>query len=618
MAKLTLTRIAGGYSSVTSINANQVLMEAAMEKTLSRDGSTPNAMGADLDMNSNRVTNMANGVANQDAITLSQAGTIVGVTNALTQDNVAAVLWPQSTLETAGGVTATELQFWYGDAMRYGAKIDATTDDTAAFNAAIQSGYSAFCSESGNAAIEGTILLDNISGASGSKTFIGQAGLRLERYTDVDLPMVWIYGLLNTFQGNNMQLAHKTYTYSLGMMLVGPKPANAYTTDDHAVNTKNNIISGVRFIGHQSTIEGDGSPALYVHSAGRKRGNFLGDTTYYNSFQNLTIQQVDIAIELSTDANSNSFVGCSINNFNTAALKLNASYGNQGVCFKIEKGVVVSGSPRRYAIHFGNQNYGIESDTHSDYPIGGAQDNYFSGFAELHNDTGNVVSLMTHEVGNSGAANTYGSNELNFHGTLPAGTGVGGFSTLAGIGPNYVTGDVVFADYVRPWRKGEKEWKNLDDATGQIEFIGGAATIGGRQAAVAESTAIPIFSIDDIGPNNGSVMIKLSYAGKAAAAEFNQAGEIWWIVGLDSDTTYEAVKMFDVSSNMGDGAIFLPAIAVAQGTTGATYMKATVNIDTLAPAGTNLLYYSWKAELISSQLEGTNLDWAADVSLLSL
>lgn len=72
MAKLSLTDIASGHQSITVYNNNNNLIETAIENTLSLDGTTPNAMGADLDMNSNRVTNLADGVNNQDAVTVAQ------------------------------------------------------------------------------------------------------------------------------------------------------------------------------------------------------------------------------------------------------------------------------------------------------------------------------------------------------------------------------------------------------------------------------------------------------------------------------------------------------------------------------------------------------------------
>ena len=63
MAKLThsdLTSIIGAETSaITTINANGALTETAMENTLSRDGTSPNTMSANLDMNSNDVNNVS-------------------------------------------------------------------------------------------------------------------------------------------------------------------------------------------------------------------------------------------------------------------------------------------------------------------------------------------------------------------------------------------------------------------------------------------------------------------------------------------------------------------------------------------------------------------------------
>lgn len=62
MAKLTLadvSNILGNPSSAqTTINTNNGLVEAALENTLSRDGSTPNQMLADIDLNNNDLLNV--------------------------------------------------------------------------------------------------------------------------------------------------------------------------------------------------------------------------------------------------------------------------------------------------------------------------------------------------------------------------------------------------------------------------------------------------------------------------------------------------------------------------------------------------------------------------------
>ena len=72
MAKLTLTDISAGYLSIATYNANNTLIETALENTLSRDGTTPNTMSANLDLNSNKVVNLADATNNQDAVTLAQ------------------------------------------------------------------------------------------------------------------------------------------------------------------------------------------------------------------------------------------------------------------------------------------------------------------------------------------------------------------------------------------------------------------------------------------------------------------------------------------------------------------------------------------------------------------
>lgn len=60
MAKLTLNAIGSRYGSIDALNDNSDLIEAALENTLSRDGTGPNNMEADLDMDSNSIINVAN------------------------------------------------------------------------------------------------------------------------------------------------------------------------------------------------------------------------------------------------------------------------------------------------------------------------------------------------------------------------------------------------------------------------------------------------------------------------------------------------------------------------------------------------------------------------------
>lgn len=64
-----LTDITNVLNSASTHNANNDEIELAFDNTLSRDGSTPNQMGADFDMNSNDIINVDNVHANNIVVT---------------------------------------------------------------------------------------------------------------------------------------------------------------------------------------------------------------------------------------------------------------------------------------------------------------------------------------------------------------------------------------------------------------------------------------------------------------------------------------------------------------------------------------------------------------------
>lgn len=71
MAKLTLTEVSSlqnETSAINTLNQNFAKIEAAMEKTLSRDGTVPNEMNTDLDMNSNRILNLPQPVSDTEPV----------------------------------------------------------------------------------------------------------------------------------------------------------------------------------------------------------------------------------------------------------------------------------------------------------------------------------------------------------------------------------------------------------------------------------------------------------------------------------------------------------------------------------------------------------------------
>lgn len=60
MAKVVLSDITSGFASIAALNANNTAIENAIENTLSRDGTGPNYMTSDLDLNGNRILNQGN------------------------------------------------------------------------------------------------------------------------------------------------------------------------------------------------------------------------------------------------------------------------------------------------------------------------------------------------------------------------------------------------------------------------------------------------------------------------------------------------------------------------------------------------------------------------------
>jgi hypothetical protein len=72
LSKFTPTAIEAAYASLSKLNENFENIEDAIENTLSRDGTAPNAMGAPLDMNHFKIQNVGDGVNPSDGVNLSQ------------------------------------------------------------------------------------------------------------------------------------------------------------------------------------------------------------------------------------------------------------------------------------------------------------------------------------------------------------------------------------------------------------------------------------------------------------------------------------------------------------------------------------------------------------------
>lgn len=74
--KLTLSTIGSRYASVAALNANFDAIVQAIENTISRDGTSPNSMSGNLDMNSNRILNLPAPTSDNEPITRAYLGVL--------------------------------------------------------------------------------------------------------------------------------------------------------------------------------------------------------------------------------------------------------------------------------------------------------------------------------------------------------------------------------------------------------------------------------------------------------------------------------------------------------------------------------------------------------------
>lgn len=72
-----LANLTNENTVITSYNTNNASVEAGFDKTLSRDGTTPNQMLAQLDMNSNRIINLPSALFDTDPVRLEDLQTYV-------------------------------------------------------------------------------------------------------------------------------------------------------------------------------------------------------------------------------------------------------------------------------------------------------------------------------------------------------------------------------------------------------------------------------------------------------------------------------------------------------------------------------------------------------------
>ena len=115
--KPTVTTISSGYASTTTLNSNFEALRDGFDNTLSLDGSTPNAMGADLDMDGNDILNagsiivggsdyLAQAKAARDAAQTAQTAAETAETNAETSETNAATSASSASTSASNAATS--------------------------------------------------------------------------------------------------------------------------------------------------------------------------------------------------------------------------------------------------------------------------------------------------------------------------------------------------------------------------------------------------------------------------------------------------------------------------------------------------------------------------------
>ncbi len=164
--KATITDVSTGYQSNTTMNDNFEALNDAFDNTLSLDGSTPNAMGADLDMDSNDILNAdtintsrlkiggqevaASDVVNSALVIAQEYDTVANMLASTTVytagqylhvvegDYYYKVVASSGHVANAGGVQLDVQPGANGyNVDAFGAKGDGVTNDSAAFQAAL-------------------------------------------------------------------------------------------------------------------------------------------------------------------------------------------------------------------------------------------------------------------------------------------------------------------------------------------------------------------------------------------------------------------------------------------------------------------------------------------------
>ena len=119
----TVSSITTGHASITALNANFTALKEGFDNTLSRDGSSPNTMSADIDLNGNDITNV-NTITDATGTDVVAAVTTLKNQAATSETNAANSATASATSASASASSATDAQGSEDEAEAWAQKID--------------------------------------------------------------------------------------------------------------------------------------------------------------------------------------------------------------------------------------------------------------------------------------------------------------------------------------------------------------------------------------------------------------------------------------------------------------------------------------------------------------
>ena len=102
----TVSTITTGHASITALNNNFTALRDGFDNTLSRDGSSPNTMSADIDLNGNDITNV-NTITNASGVDVVAAAAASATAAAASQTAAAASATAAASSQTAAASSQT-------------------------------------------------------------------------------------------------------------------------------------------------------------------------------------------------------------------------------------------------------------------------------------------------------------------------------------------------------------------------------------------------------------------------------------------------------------------------------------------------------------------------------